>query len=87
MTSLARKAYSNGQRLEGAGQALHSIADLLDCYGDGLELSASQQAGLFHAVGIIADMVKRTGQELCAAAAPAYEREAFEADPQATPGS
>lgn len=84
---LQRRANAEGLHLAGVGHALHGIADLLDCYGDGLELSASQQSGLFHVVGIIADTVKRTGQELCAIAAPACERAAFEAAQQATTGA
>lgn len=82
---LALKTYTHGVRLEGAGQALHSIADLLDCYGAGPELSTSQQAGLFHAVGIIADLVKRSGEELSnAAGALEYEHEVFGTTSQAT---
>jgi hypothetical protein len=85
---LALKTYTHGVRLEGAGQALHTIADLLDCYGDGLELSAGQQAGLFQAVGIIADLVKRTGEELSSAAgALEYEHEVFGTTSQATTGA
>ena len=82
---LALKTYTHGIRLEGAGQALHSIADLLDCYGSGPELSPSQQVGLLHAVGIIADLVKRSGEELSrAAGALEYEHEVFGTTSQAT---
>ncbi len=87
-SGLALNTYTHGIRLEGAGLALHSIADLFDCYGDGLELSSSQRAGLIQALGIIADMVKRAGEDLSSAAgAPEHEHEVFGETLQATTGA